>query len=251
MDCSPTLINLSDENLDQYVYRIISIDRLIELFNIKKNALVRPVLWKDPWENIVFKSPVKINGEFGSFGDLNKCYGQCWTYHKASDAMWQIYSPDGKGVRIKVKVRNLAKLFEDQIGKLTPTQCAIGNVDYLSPKDFKLYLKDPFPQGLNQESYFATLLKKREAYEHEKELRVLFFSGGIDDDEKWFSSNRDLFYCDLDPIQIIEQIRLHPSIKGDEIKKIKNLIVKKTNFPIRKIIPSKLYQPPKLITINI
>lgn len=76
------------------IYRIFSTNRLIELFEKKENALVKPELWDDPFENFILKIPEK-----GSKSKPNKRgYGQCWTLNFESDAMWRIYSPDKKGL---------------------------------------------------------------------------------------------------------------------------------------------------------
>jgi len=247
----PMLLNLNENDMGKFVYRIIPMDRLKELFNMKRNALVRPILWSDPWENIVFKSTVEINGVQGTFGDIDNCYGQCWTYHTASDAMWQIYSRDGKGVRIKIQIENLVKMFKDQIGKWTNAQCAIGKVEYLRQKKFNEYLASPFPSGLNQESYFETLLKKRTTFIHERELRILFFSEDKNDQKRWFSGNRNLFHLDFDPAQMIEQIMLHPATAIDKVNTTKEEVSAATGFPIDKIIASKFYRPPEKITISL
>jgi hypothetical protein len=84
-----------DLNLkNQYIYRIISIDRLFELFANNENVLVSPKKWEDPFENFISKSKVlKTDGEIVDFDFRNEIYGQCWSQHKVSDAMWRIYSP--------------------------------------------------------------------------------------------------------------------------------------------------------------
>lgn len=85
------------------IYRIFSTNRLIELFEKKENALVKPELWDDPFENFILKIPEK-----GSKSKPNKRgYGQCWTLNFESDAMWRIYSPDKNGVRIQTTIRKL------------------------------------------------------------------------------------------------------------------------------------------------
>ena len=66
--------------------------RLLELFQTRHNVLVAPEKWDDPFENFILKSDrVSRRG----------WYGQCWTWQRASDAMWRIYSGDKNGVRMR------------------------------------------------------------------------------------------------------------------------------------------------------
>lgn len=77
------------------VYRVIPRHRFFELFSERKNALVLPANWDDPFENFILRSQVQTaDGKIDKFLLHNKLYGQCWTLHKRSDAMWRIYSPN-------------------------------------------------------------------------------------------------------------------------------------------------------------
>ena len=70
-----------------------------ELFEGRKNALVLPSKWQDPFENVILNAVVRTaSGESGKFSFHEDIYGQCWTLHTASDAMWRIYSDkEGRG----------------------------------------------------------------------------------------------------------------------------------------------------------
>ncbi len=51
------------------IYRVFPRHRFFELFAERKNALVWPTKWDDPFENFVLRSPVRTaaaeTGEFG------------------------------------------------------------------------------------------------------------------------------------------------------------------------------------------
>src|SRR5260221_471422 len=83
-------LNLSARDLSQRIYRIIPVERLNQFFETGQNVLVSPKKWDDPFENVVLRSVFPRLG----------LYGQCWTRHTASDAMWRIYSPKVGGIRI-------------------------------------------------------------------------------------------------------------------------------------------------------
>ena len=92
-------INILDSERDKYIYRIMPLSRLYELFENTENVLVKPSLWEDPFENFILKSRVRFkNGKTYGFNHQNGFYGQCWTRSKASDAMWRIYSSDKRSV---------------------------------------------------------------------------------------------------------------------------------------------------------
>jgi hypothetical protein len=50
----PNLIELSDADLDQRAYRIYALDRFVALLRMKKDAVVNPTKWDDPFENVFF-----------------------------------------------------------------------------------------------------------------------------------------------------------------------------------------------------
>lgn len=250
MNSEPMYLGLSESDLDTKVYRIIPIERMFQLFHENKNVLVRPKLWSDPWENLIFNSTFKRDDQIVDVEYKDRIYGQCWTYETASDAMWQIYSPIATGVRIKTSIRKLANIFCGQMRKWTHSQCAIGEVAYLREKKFEMYRKDPFPHGVNQESFFDSLLKKRNAYKHENELRILFTSSDDNDDApEWFSDDGNLFFSDFDARNTIEQIMLHPGLDPALGDVMKTSISNATGFPIDKIKRSLLYKKPDPITV--
>ena len=125
-------INIPDKDIDTYIYRIIPLERLYQLFESKNNALVSPRSWEDPFENLLLKSRVKINDKFFSFAqDRDLVYGQCWSQHTASDAMWRIYSPKSNSVRIRTTIKRLyMSLYQNLHPSLSYEKCYIGKVEY-------------------------------------------------------------------------------------------------------------------------
>lgn len=237
-------LNLSDSELDKPVYRIISIDRLEQLFNTKTNVLVSPEKWDDPFENFILKSKIKLDdGEIGNIGFCNDYYAQCWTTHKASDAMWRIYSQDSKGVRIRTTVRKLAESLSIDLKESKNTQCFIGKVKYLRNKKL-LEFANTILTGLPKSTQFAqTLLVKRPAFIHEKEIRLIYF-------DKDNTVKSDVFGYKFDPHTLIEQIMIDPRMTKDEALSTKVKIRKATSY--KGIIKrSLLYAPPENMVFNL
>ena len=167
-------LNLNEADKNRYVYRIISTARLYELFANRENVLVRPSMWEDPFENFILNSPAKLNdGTVVQFGFHKSYYGQCWTLNQTSDAMWRIYSPTSDGVRIRTTIRNLALSLSGGLGQWAHIQTFIGKVRYLSDKELLQFANHVFASGLDPAALAKTLLVKRKAFCHEREVRLL------------------------------------------------------------------------------
>ncbi|WP_130536984.1 DUF2971 domain-containing protein [Thiomicrorhabdus indica] len=236
-------LNLKDSELDQYIYRIISLDRLNQLFNEKVNVLVSPELWDDPFENFIMKSNVRFDdGTIANIDFSDDYYGQCWTLHKASDAMWRIYSNDKKSVRIRTTVRKLAESLSSTLGELKNVQSYIGKVEYLPNKGLMAFANTVLT-GLPQPTSFAkTLLVKRPAFRHEKEVRLIY----MDKDKKIDSK---LFSYSIDPHELVDQIMIDPRLTKSEANEVKKQIISSTKFQ-GTIKRSLLYDLPEGMVFN-
>jgi hypothetical protein len=156
-------LNLAKKDYDKPIYRIIGKDRLMELFQKEKNTLVHPSKWDDPYENFILKSKVRMkSGEVKAFDLHENVYGQCWSRHKASDAMWRIYSPNKDGIRIKTTISKLlSSLYYGGINKPS-WSCVIGKVEYLTENKLNKYANSIYVNGaLSKENLFRSLLVKR------------------------------------------------------------------------------------------
>lgn len=231
-------LNLEPEDLDKYVYRIISLERLNQLFNERINVLVHPELWDDPFENFIMKSNIRFDD--GTIADIefsDDYYGQCWSLHKASDAMWRIYSHDKKSVRIRTTIRKLAESLSSTLGDWKNVQSYIGRVQYLPNKKLMNFANTVF-SGIPQPTSFAkTLLVKRPAFSHENEVRLIYM-----DREKKRDSK--LFGYAINPHELVDQIMIDPRLTKEEAEDLKQEIIESTKFE-GAIKRSLLYAPPE------
>ena len=219
-------LNLSENDLDRFIYRIISLPRLEELFETRKNVLVKPQKWEDPFENFILRSKVKLtSGEIIEYNYHDQFYGQCWSFHKASDAMWRIYSPQNNGIRIRTTPRQLAASLYSSLKSLPEVKCYVGKVLYLNEKKLKAYSNNIFDDaGISVENLFKSLLAKRMAFRHENEVRLLYF--GIEDD----CYKNDKFGYDIDPHSLITQIMIDPRVNKNQAYELKKHIEHSTGF---------------------
>ena len=232
-------------NWDTPIYRVYSIERIIELYETRKNTLVKPKKWDDPFENVLSRVKLRSKKENAvlSFQDIHShYYGQCWTYNaKESDALWRIYSPTKIGVRVKSTLNKLFSEFYRQDDAFKYSKYWIGNVIYQTEKEiidrFKKVSITEFidPQGA---SLVETLFIKRVEFEHEIEVRVVF-----NDVEKTISG--DAFSYSIDPNYLIEEILFDPRFEdhyyGCSTKHLQQLGC------VAQISKSSLYQIPEII----
>lgn len=240
-------LNLQENELSQNIYRIISYDRFIELFSTEKNTLVKPRLWEDTFENLTLKSkliyPDSTEVEVETHERL---YGQCWTTSQASDAMWRIYSPDKRGIRIRTTIDSLLFSLTFALSETPMTETCIGRVRYKSEKKILESAKNAFGDKgiLTYDALFNSLLTKRRAFIHENEVRLLYL------DKNYDIPNQDLFKYEIDPHKLISQVMIDPRISYEEFKKIKSGIINKTGYK-GEIKRSLLYRLPESLTVNL
>ncbi|MBA3017755.1 MAG: DUF2971 domain-containing protein [Proteobacteria bacterium] len=237
-------INLSEKEKIKYIYRTISFSRLVELFETKQNTLLSPSLWDDPFENFILKAAFDLNGEKVTFSIHEKCFGQCWSLKRESDAMWRIYSPDKSCVRIRTTVKNLAESLSANL-KGHRISAFIGKVEYFTEKKLQVHSKKIASDimestGIN---FAKTLLVKRNSFEHENEVRLIYLG---DKSEK---SNK-IFKYKVDPYHLITSVVIDPRAPDQLFNVYKHYLREKLGFN-GLIVKSKLYKPPKELIYNL
>lgn len=231
-------------NFNTPIYRVFKINHLIKLFEIKKNTLVKPELWDDPWENFLLKQTPKYNGQNVSLDILrNNLFGQCWTLNeKETDALWRIYSPRKNGVRVKTTLKKLWDSCWD-IGTTKITgMFYIGKILYQEENKLKKYFKNS--QNLESTIFSAhTLLYKRMEFEHEKEIRLIYYKNSKN--KNLTTKTRKIYRYKIDPIKLFEEMLFDPQFDDVNYNKLKGELIK-YGYKKSKIKKSQLYQIPNL-----
>lgn len=221
------------------IYRVFPRNRFFELFGKRQNALVWPTKWEDPFENFILRSPVqRSNGEIGDIAFHDDVYGQCWTLHKASDAMWRIYSPGKDAVRVRTTVGRLLDSLCSANKGMENDSCFIGRVTYPNEAGLRKFARTVFKDDLSARSVANSLLVKRSAFEHEKEVRLVYFESGST------VHKNGVYKYPLDPHQVFDQVMIDPRMTYKDYRSFKDEIVAKTGFDEKRIKRSLLYKPP-------
>lgn len=203
-------------NGETKIYRIFSADRFIELLKTKKNTLVRPSMWDDPFENFLLKSKFLMHGEKVSLEIIaNTYYAQCWSMTKESDAMWRIYSPNKRGVRVCTTVKSLFRpLWQSKDVKFKEISAFIGNVTYKNLEELNAIFSDPkkinsYIFDSSGKNSARSLLIKREEFSHENEVRIIYSESNS---ERKYTHGDHIFQYEIDPNSIFSELTLDPRI---------------------------------------
>ena len=240
-------LNIEESEFDNHIYRIISYERFIELFKNSKNTLVKPKLWEDTFENFTLKSKLKYpDGSEIELDTHDRLYGQCWTTSKASDAMWRIYSQDKKGIRIRTTIDKLLSSLDITNVNTAMTDSCIGKVEYKSEATIMSQARKAFSQDgrITFGSLFRSLLIKRKAFNHEKEIRLIHLDWG------YKLPKEDIYSYEISPHDLITQVMIDPRVSYDEFKKIKKDIKRKTGYK-GDIKRSLLYRLPDTLIVEV
>lgn len=175
---------LKPTNQIQTLYRFIAFNRLEDLIIRKSTCLTQVKSWEDTYEGFHVRDIIRntLKANYPQIADrmldalidhIHQCmYAQCWATIEESDALWRIYSPDKKGVRISVNREKLIGFLKTQIPPLTH-----GRVSYCSHKEVVGRINHELREQLQQGVALGVLLDKaffykRLAFSHEYEFRV-------------------------------------------------------------------------------
>ena len=216
--------NINEEEQEKFFYQpIYQILPLEYAKSILVNKEIRFnnvfISWEDPYELFIFKQKTFIDGKSFSIDNYEKrIYGQCWSLNKDTDAMWRIYSPKKKGVRIRTTIGKMIQVL-DQTRGLMWTAPLFGLVKYVNQGDIITYLRDIEKGGTGKffESIADSLFYKRTEFSHEKEMRFI-----IDIDPNQPHVENDHINLKVNPSDFIEEIGLDPRLDISEV----NLITK-------------------------
>ena len=186
---------------------------IIQNGKLRFNSILKS--WEDPFELFLYKEVVDIEGRplkdaLASWSQ--RYYGQCWSMSKDSDAMWRIYSPDKRSVRIKTKFSKMMEIM-NQTRCFMWTAPLFGKVVYRSKEDMEAWLKKVEAEGWGKFMHYLSdsLFFKRPEFSHENEVRFLIHQN--DEYEV-----KDYLEMDIPVKDFIEEIALDPRLTEDEFR---------------------------------
>lgn len=233
-------LNMTEAELDKPIYRIMPVHRLLECFQKKQLVLVPPKKWDDPFENLLLSAKVYLStGETGDLQPIrDKIYGQCWTRHRETDAMWRIYSADKNGAKVKSTPRKLLDALKASDTQFRDIQCFVGRVSYMKQDDLVSTLKGLALFNPNGSGIAESLMYKRREFSHEREVRLVYTG-----------QSSDVYSFAIDPNFAFDEVIFDPRMDG-ELYKAYSAAVRAKGFTNR-IDQSVLYKPPRNLSIHL
>ncbi len=137
----------------------------------------------------------------------------CW-YHSEyqSEAMWKLYSDQGKGIAVKTTVGKLRRALGSAIATERQTKIFLGKVKYLDYSDSTIAPSDCVVDG-----HIMPLLK-RVSYSHENEVRAFLCPdldvNNLDD----FVIKPYMAHCDV--FSLIDGVYVSPFVRSPYVKAV-------------------------------
>lgn len=236
------LIRIKKADLDIDVYRIYPMQRFLELLSNKKLTLVRPKLWNDPMESIIFESSFNVAGERSySLKYKDNYFAQCWTLKYESFALWNEYAPLQNGIRVRTKLGRLIEQLKAHTNQ-EPDTWFVGKVDYLSMDQIKKWIGKNLPYAeavcmpeLPFGQVYALLIKLNQ-YSHENEVRIIFNSNS----DKVINANDTYSEVSIEPLELFDRLLLDPRMPTNIYKIFKGELMK-YGFKNDQVIRSGLF----------
>jgi hypothetical protein len=227
-------MNKIQQEMEFSLFRILSFDRLVEIFQSRELFISHPSNWEDPYETILKH---KYSDGF---------FAQCWCKNGNSDAMWRIYSPNQLAVRIRIK----RDMLEAQLNAATmklPFRFMIKDVKYLPQMKIETKLHRVAKQletKFNADIAAGTLFLKRIAFSHEAEVRLVVYPSHFGT-ESHFEKG---FRVPVDPYELIRGVVVDPRAPEAYVEAYKHYLRAKLGYR-RETLKSLLYHAPKPVEI--
>jgi hypothetical protein len=221
-------------NTSGRLYRILSFDRAVQIFEKGELYFAQPSTWPDPYE----VSLVHPNS--------HKLFGQCWCTRGVSDAMWRIYSPDHLGVRISTSTRKLRQALAPELTR-RGHKLRLENVGYLSPHELRSKvstIRKELAAEFDVQRAMDALFLKREAFDHESECRAVIYCP-----EATKVQARKGIKIQIDPHQLIDSVLLDPRAPDELASALAFYFKGKLKFT-KRVQRSVLYKSPKPLVVE-
>lgn len=242
LNCGAKLVNLTQDDLNLTIYRTYNRARFETLLATNTDSLIRPSKWDDPFENFLLARSIvtAANGIPVSLESLaNDWYGQCWTITEESDAIWRIYSPKKNAIRVAARLGDLLDGLAS-VAVHPSLQAFVGRVLYWTEADIQNHVSNltftKLALGGTNDGFAELLCIKREAFEHEREVRLLF-----NDNHPSLANNGVLPYH-FDCKTLLRGVTLDPRLSKLSVTRRCNKL--KRQGLITKSVQSQLYRVP-------
>jgi len=228
------------------IYRVFRLRYLLKMLRTGRNVLVKPGMWDDPFENIVFqKHSFVLDGKRveSSAYVRERFYGQCWTLNREeTDALWRIYSPTKDGVRVTSTVGKLFDGFYREYDWRAWASYFMGTVLYRNEDEIVAFLKRGISAVVLADNRWtaSSLLMKRKEFAHENEVRLLYIEYRIG-----HAQRNSTYSYKIDTGKTFTEMLFDPRMAAEDFQRYAARI---RSLGYRGVVAqSKLYQVPSIL----
>ena len=210
-----------------HLYRILSFRHVVSLFESRELYFAPPGAWDDPYEKVL------VHKRSHTF------FAQCWCKKAVSDAMWRIYSPDRASLRIRTSRSKLSRALKcaNEAGNFG---YLVNDVEYLRSSDVDARISQiakDLRATYDSRRAADALLVKRDAFDHEAEVRVIVHDKIAEDDSK----PKPALRVPIDPHLLVESIFFDPRADEAFVRMCTYYLQEAVKFK-RQIATSALYK---------
>ena len=182
----------------------------------KKALRLSPVkTWDDPYEQWWCDHLFKRDNL-----STTNAYGICWTTNKSAEPHWRMaaFGRSDTIVRIRCNIRTILEAGKKS-ADLAKGELYVGRIRYCRTDKIEKLANSNLgvPRDTKQRTAAIMLLHKRNAFNFENEVRLLWLDEGVSADE---------MFIDIDPVKTISQVMTSPYAKWKEHMAIKKYVEK-------------------------
>jgi hypothetical protein len=208
----------------------------VALLNFENGSIrfAEPNTWRDSFESRFYTADYN-NIKHCPATDTPKLYACCFTYKKVSEAAWNTYNYNQKGLGSKCVqlVINVEKFRNELTRAINSSDCIYeGRIDYSFGDSvisklhtIKSCFHDEIHKKFGFELFLSLMLLKRSSFSHEEELRI--FIKKYNDNTK----SNSFYDVPIDWTKVIDRIYLAEDFSDMEIKIFKNMCASKGIAP--------------------
>lgn len=186
------------------LYRYMGLSQFLSLVENKQTHITRIRHWQDTWEAPSYQLPRQLDDgelEYSLWNIAEDMFGQSWSLHSESDALWRVYSRDKEGLVVQTTARKFDLMKEIRFGVLAPVIYYDNLLDALSE----------IKEDDRKENPFIEAFLKRKAFEYEAEVRLITLNQERCLGKRYKDCER--IYIAVDPIEFIASITIDPRSK--------------------------------------
>lgn len=222
---------------DTEIIRFTKMKYFLEMLEKEENVLPHISGWKDVWEGFIYKIKYFLQGiPVSTRNLLQDFFGQSWSMcTKPSELLWRARCPDGDGICMLTTIGQLAESVQscvEDTAKLN-TSFRLKPVIYIPEKEFIEKMRSIATNSEIASDILCNLEKaqelffwKRDLFDDEKEVRLLFMDEGTCFQNRVFVEKKLVRYH-VDKDRFLTAVIADPRMSDDDFQNLKKTIEKK------------------------